>query len=185
MLFRSELKPDQVPRLAHLLQKATRDVTRGIDQGKDRFQRPRPYKVDEGPACISRRSLGQSFDYPSGHAGVGWSWALILSQAEPARTDALLARGRAIGESRVFCGVHNASSVEASRTVVDAAMKLVVANPRYQDDLRKAREEFRRVAADPATLHPDPQACRAEAQLLAMPLPGLSGAASPSASPTR
>lgn len=180
-----DLKPEQVPRLAHLLQKATRDATRGIDAGKDRYRRLRPFKVDEGLACVSRRALGESFDYPSGHAGVGWAWGRVLSQVEPSRAGPLMDRGRAIGDSRVFCGVHNASSVEASRLVVDGAMTLIVANPRYQHDLQKAREEFQRVVADPATKHPDPQACRVEAALVAMPFPGVSGAGSRSASPAR
>ena len=43
---------------------------------------------------------------PSGHTDIGWGWALILSEIAPDRTDAILERDRAFGESRVVCNVH-------------------------------------------------------------------------------
>jgi acid phosphatase (class A) len=177
-----DVSPDQLPKLLALLQKSTRETTRGVGIVKDHYQRRRPFLVDEGPTCLPKASLATSFDYPSGHSAAGWSWGLLLSQVAPSKATALLARGRAIGESRVVCGVHNASSVEASRFIVGAAFPLVSASPAYQAELVEAREEFERLARDPATKRPDPLACRAEAQLVSMPLPGLSDAGYPSAS---
>jgi acid phosphatase (class A) len=178
----AELSPEQAPALLAFVQKATREATRGVGIVKDQYQRRRPFLVDEGATCLPKVGLASSFDYPSGHSAAGWSWALLLSQVAPARATPLLVRGRAIGESRVVCGVHNASSVEASRLVVSAAMSLVSASDGYRAELDAARQEFRRLAADPATRHPDPAACRAEARILEMPLPGLSDAGYPSAS---
>ena len=36
-------------------------------------------------------------------SAIGWTWALTLSEISPDQTDAILARGRAFGESRVVC----------------------------------------------------------------------------------
>jgi acid phosphatase (class A) len=176
------LTPAQSPRLLQLLQKASRDAARGVGVAKDTYQRQRPFWIDEGPICVSREELGTSFDYPSGHSAMGWTWGVVLSQVAPSHATALLARGRSIGDSRVFCGAHNASAVESARLAAGAALALVTASAAYREDLDTAREEMQRLQADPA-LRPDPQACRAEAQLVAMPLSGISGATSPSASP--
>ncbi len=47
---------------------------------------------------------------------------MVLAQIAPGRTVPILERGRAIGDSRVVCGVHNASAVEGARMLVGATM---------------------------------------------------------------
>jgi acid phosphatase (class A) len=109
-----ELTQQQAPRLVALAQKATRDATQAMAKAKDHYKRQRPLLIDEGNICVARSTVGNSFDYPSGHTTAGWSWALVLAQVSPQNGNAILARGRAIGDSRVVCGVHNASAVEAA-----------------------------------------------------------------------
>ena len=46
---------------------------------------------------------------------------MILAELEPDRASDILVRARAYGESRVVCGVHNASAVEGGR-IIAAAM---------------------------------------------------------------
>jgi len=100
-----ELTPLQAPRMVAMMQKATRDGAQAMLKAKDLYKRQRPYWVDEGPICRPRDELGNSFDYPSGHATAGWTWAMSLAQVAPERAIPILLRGRAIGDSRVICGV--------------------------------------------------------------------------------
>ena len=160
-----ELKPEDAPKLVAIAQKATREAASSMSKAKDFYKRLRPFKADVGPTCVTEASIGESYDYPSGHTTAGWAWGLVLSQVDPSRAGPLLARGRAIGDSRVVCGMHNASAVENARMLTGAAVSLASASPLYQADLAYARAEL-------ATLRsgehkkPDPARCAAEAELV-------------------
>jgi hypothetical protein len=75
--------------------------------------RTRPFAAYEEPTCAPQDEarLRKNGSYPSGHATVGWVWALILAEVDPARADAILARGRSYGESRLVCNVHWQSDI--------------------------------------------------------------------------
>jgi acid phosphatase (class A) len=85
--------------------------------------------------------------YPSGHAMTGWAWALVVSEIAPARADGLLAAGKAVGDSRVICGVHFQSDIEAGRTLSSAMVARLHADPAFEADLAKARAELARAPA--------------------------------------
>ncbi|WP_274609970.1 acid phosphatase [Pseudomonas sp. TH41] len=103
--------------------------------------------------------------YPSGHSAVGWACALILSEIAPERTDALLARGFAYGQSRVICNVHWQSDVDAGRIIGAAAVARLHADPVFRSDLEIARLEFAAVRAKGLKPQRD---CQAEAQSFAI-----------------
>jgi acid phosphatase (class A) len=164
----AELDPAAVPGTLRLLQRSTRDAGDAMNVVKDHYRRPRPYRIDTGPLCRPVEDLGETFDYPSGHAMVGWAWGMALSQLAPDRTALLLARGRAVGESRVVCGVHTASAIDASRVAATAVMVALFANAEWQADAAMARTELAAVRAK--AKRPDPQACAVEAELIARPI---------------
>ncbi len=61
-------------------------------------------------------------------------------------------RGRAYGQSRVVCGVHTPSAVEAGRTVGGSVLAVLNTDPTFRADLEAARAELaqtRRTAAAP------------------------------------
>ncbi len=86
--------------------------------------------------------LRKDGSYPSGHTAIGWAWALILSEIAPEHADAILARGRAYGESRVICNVHWHSDVVEGRFVGAAAVARLHADPAFRADLEAAKAEF-------------------------------------------
>lgn len=86
--------------------------------------------------------LPQTGSYPSTHAMVGWIWASILTTLAPERADALIARGIAFGDSRVVCGFHYRSDVEAGRLAAAALMAREHADPAFQAALAAAKREF-------------------------------------------
>ena len=111
---------------------------------KDRFNRERPFERDSAitPCIESVERLRGNGSYPSGHAAVGWAWALVLAELAPQHADSILARGREFGDSRVVCGVHYPSDVEAGRTIGAAALARLHAEPGFRAALDRARREF-------------------------------------------
>jgi acid phosphatase (class A) len=85
----------------------------------------------------------------------------------PENGNALIARGRAIGDSRVVCGVHNASAVEAARLLTSSTMALVTATPEYQADLAAARAELAALR-NGQYAKPEPKRCEEEEEEAAL-----------------
>jgi acid phosphatase (class A) len=157
------------PKLAAMLRRVSHDVRPAVSGPKRLYKRPRPYKVDRGAICArSGWLVGLTSDYPSGHTTWGWTVGLILARAQPDRADALLNRAEAYGQSRVVCGVHNASSVDAGRINATALVAALEASPGFQADLAAVRAELDAARAKgPA---PDKAWCEAQATVLATPL---------------
>jgi acid phosphatase (class A) len=157
------------PKLAAMLRRVAGDVRPAISAPKKLYKRRRPYQVDRGAICArSGWILGLTSDYPSGHTTWGWTVGLILAKAQPDRADAFLNRAQAYGDSRVVCGAHNASSVEAGRLNAQALVQALEASPGFQSDLAAVRAELDAArAAGPA---PDKAQCEAQATVLATPL---------------
>ncbi len=159
------LTPANAPLLLAVADKASIDTARQTNAAKRRYKRLRPFMIDQGPICQPRFEL-RSYDYPSGHTTRGWTWATILAEIAPDRATAILARGRAYGESRIVCGVYNRSAVEAGLISASATMAVVRAQPAFQADLAAARLEIDALRHDPAA--PRPAACDSEAALVAL-----------------
>lgn len=162
------LDPQNAPATAKLLAQTGRDAGRQVASVKDVFKRKRPYLIEDGPTCVAKTdSLAASPDYPSGHSTWGWAAALILAELAPDRATPVLARGRAFGESRIVCGVHSASAVEAGRTNGGALVAALHGLPQFRADLEAARSEVASLRASPAAAQP---ACAAEAGLVTQAL---------------
>ncbi|MBP5711808.1 MAG: phosphatase PAP2 family protein, partial [Prevotella sp.] len=84
--------------------------------------------------------------YPSGHTTLGWSSALLLSEVNPAKADTLMARGHMYGDSRLIVGAHWQSDVDAARLAASAAYAHIHNSARFQEQMRKAKEEFARLS---------------------------------------
>lgn len=136
------LTPKNSPRLTAFLVAAAADTARINNEAKNRFQRARPFTIDAGPICQPAMEVSNSFDYPSGHTTRGWTWATLLAQLLPDRAAPILARGRAYGESRIVCGVHNASAVDAGRLSASATLTVMQHSARFQADMRSVLREL-------------------------------------------
>jgi acid phosphatase (class A) len=159
------------PNLYALLQRTIVDAGQSTSLAKDKYQRPRPYLVNAEPTCVpeDEEILRKSGSFPSGHASLGWVWALLLTELVPDRADAILARGYAFGQSRVICGVHWQSDVDAGLIIGAAVAARLHANPEFQSQLQAAAKEVARARANPVAPAAD---CAAEAAALSdNPLP--------------
>jgi len=134
-----------LPRTYRLLQRVELDSRQIGLAPKDRYQRVRPLIGDDRPVCIKREAwMATNGSYPSGHAMTGWAWGLILAELSPAHASSALDAGRQIGESRVICGVHYQSDVEAGRMLGAAVVAEEHASPAFRADLAAAKAELAR-----------------------------------------
>ncbi len=164
------LTPENAPRTAALLRRAMFDTARQTSIAKTFYKRQRPFLIDKGPICQPAAEVADSYDYPSGHTTAGWTMATLLAQIAPDRATALLARGRAYGESRIVCGVHNASAVDAGRLSASSTLTAMQSDPAFSADLAAARQEIAALRQDGGTTKPDAAICTREAALVAQPL---------------
>ena len=160
-----ELTPQTAPKLTKILMTARYDVRRAVNHSKDIYKRQRPYLIDEGDICVAKTdSLAKSPDYPSGHTTWGWTVGLILAELVPERSTEILARARSFGESRLICGVHNMSAVEAGRTNGSIVVAGLHGSAAFRADMDAARKEI--AALRKSAKVPDGAACAAEAELI-------------------
>lgn len=154
-----------MPATLKLILQMAPDILRAGNAPKSFYARPRPYKIDPGETCGVLPASEDNFDYPSGHAAWGWAVALVLAEMLPDRADAILVRGRAVGEGRAICGVHNYSSIVAGQTIAAAVVAAEHRNPAFQADFAAAKVELEAaLKAKPLT-----EGCDAEAKMLATP----------------
>ena len=160
------ISAEATPHLNMLLRRVRMDASRATDKAKDYYQRKRPFMETGDAICTPQEQAGLKADaYPSGHSSIGWAWALVLTEADPDRADAILARGLAFGQSRVVCGVHWKSDIEAGRSVGAATVSRLHANPVFVAQVAEARKE---IAAARAAGASSPLDCAAEAGALAL-----------------
>jgi len=140
-----------LPATYRLLQRIEADARTVGTPPKQHFNRTRPLIGDTQPVCIKREDwMRTNASYPSGHAMTGWAWGLVLGELAPARASGLMQAGREIGESRVICGVHYQSDVEAGRMLGAAMVSAEHAQPAFREDFAAAKAELAKAHAGPA-----------------------------------
>jgi acid phosphatase (class A) len=160
------LTPDQAPALTALISRANSDAGGAAGVLKTLYKHKRPFQMAEGDVCISaqgKTALERSPDYPSGHTAISWETGLILGELVPEAAGDLLTRAREFGQSRVVCGVHNESAVEAGWMTATAVFAMQESSAEFHRDLEAARTE---VAALRAGATQKPAGCEAEAKTL-------------------
>lgn len=134
------------PLTTALLDRAGRAAGFAGDPVKFVYRRPRPFVSDSSitPCIPDDPRLRASFSYPSGHAALGWGWTLVLTELIPSRADAITDRGRDFTLSRVVCGVHYPSDVDAGRIIAGAAIARLHGDEDFRRDMEAARRELAR-----------------------------------------
>jgi acid phosphatase (class A) len=162
-----KLAAGETPTLFLLLRRVALDDRAVVDPPKDYYARPRPYLASDAPICVPKDpALAKSGSYPSGHSTLSWTWGLILAELAPDRATDILMRARAIGESRVVCGVHYPSDIEAGRTTGAVLVAALHADAAFRADMDKARAELAAARSKP---HVGAEDCLATDQASAHP----------------
>ena len=151
----ASLSPQSTPATMTLLRRAGTDLGMAVFAAKDYYKRARPFTTDNngkgrGKTCDpdaavdagNGRGGALGFAYPSGHAAVGWLWGLILSDARPERSAAVLKFGKDTGDLRIACRVHWSSDVTSGRLLATALYQQIADSADYKADVAKARSEL-------------------------------------------
>lgn len=145
------ISKETTPRLYGLLGKMLIDVGLSTYRAKDHYKRTRPFVVHNESTCYPKDEalLRQDGSYPSGHSAIGWGFALVLSELNPTRADAILQRGRDFGQSRLICDAHWQSDIDAGRVIAAATVARLHADAAFRADLEAARTEITAAAQAP------------------------------------
>jgi acid phosphatase (class A) len=163
------LDATNAPTVLNILKRTSLDARSVIDPAKDHYARQRPYlsAPADTPICVEKTDdLAKTASYPSGHATQSWAWGLILAELAPDRSTEILMRARSIGESRIVCGVHYLSDIQAGRDTGAILVARLHASPAFRADLEKARAEIQAARETP---HVGPEACLVPDQAAAHP----------------
>jgi acid phosphatase (class A) len=141
------------PATQRLLARAAADFVPPMAAAKEKFGRNRPFTTDKGQACDpdAADGIGEALGkaYPSGHAGIGWLWALTLSEALPSRAQPIRTFGQATGDLRLACRVHWLSDITHGRMLATALYQKQAETESFKTDLAAATAEL--AAAAPPT----------------------------------
>lgn len=145
--FGALLSEEQYPALAYLLERVKNDCFAATRKAKRHFDRQRPFLYfNEGTLIPEEEDTHHTPSYPSSHAAVGWGLALVLSELNPGRAEALLKAGYEYGQSRVIAGFHYQSDVDAGRMTASACVARLHADKAFQKQLSKVRDELTKIA---------------------------------------
>ena len=135
---------EETPEIYRLLRDFTVTCDNICVKPKNFYMRRRPFMVFHEQTITPEydEALAQNGSYPSGHTVFGWCAALLLSEINPAPTEALMARGYMYGESRIIVGAHWQSDVEAGMLLVSVLNAKLHTSPVFLDQMAKARSEF-------------------------------------------
>jgi len=133
----ADLDAGGFPLTLALLEAGSDDLHALVKDLKHRFERVRPFAAD------GRISPGvpapHGFSYPSGHASWGALEAALLARLAPARREAILERGRQVGNDRALGGVHYPTDVEAGQRLGAAWAEAWLRDPDRRRQLEEAR----------------------------------------------
>ncbi|XSZ46902.1 acid phosphatase [Francisella noatunensis] len=139
--FGQEITKDKNPAIYTLLNRSTTDVSNIKQSAKEKYQRIRPFVVFDRKPCDPDEDPS-SYSYPSGHSSRAWNYAMILAKLKPQTAKQLFELADRKSQSRVICGVHWKSDIQAARTVALANFAILNGNQDFLKDLEKARQEI-------------------------------------------
>ena len=128
------------PATARLFADLRNEDSVAAKQAKAFFKRERPWLNEPAlDVCDDHTDVKNS--YPSGHATMGYSAATVLANLMPGNAQVILARTTDYVESRLVCGVHYRSDLEAGHVLGTALVGRLMTKPDFMAELAAARAE--------------------------------------------
>jgi acid phosphatase (class A) len=94
----------------------------------------------------------------------------VLAEVDPANADAILARGRGYGESRLVCNAHWQSDILEGRFMGASVVSQLHTVTEFRQDVEAARQELADARAKGLASNRD---CAMEAEALQQTIPGV------------
>jgi acid phosphatase (class A) len=157
----TKLDASTTPHLIAMIARVEKDASDASGPAKDKYKRARPYIGNDAPICEARDKEKPYQSYPSGHSTMIWTVGLMLAHVAPERAEQILARTRVYAQSRVVCGVHWLSDIQAGRIAGAVTFQALEADPAFRADMETAKAELAAARANPVA--PDKARCKVEA----------------------
>lgn len=132
----------RLPATARLMNDVRAEEKAAAKAAKTYFARNRPWIVDPRLRTCSRDDPAQS-SYPSGHATMGYSMALVLAQIEPSKAAPIMARASEYAENRLVCGMHFRSDIVAGQALGMTVAARLMDSSAFGQDVGAAAAELR------------------------------------------
>ncbi|MFL5815682.1 MAG: phosphatase PAP2 family protein [Bdellovibrionia bacterium] len=131
------LSEEEVRRWSAFFEKVRIDAEYFVQESKKMWGRPRPFSVNADiKPCVAPESTHFTNAYPSGHAAIARTFASLLSQIDPARKAAFMARADEIGTDRVLAGVHHPTDIESGKRLGDRIFQVLMKNANFKRELQ-------------------------------------------------
>lgn len=128
------------PATTQLLMNCIQDIRATEFRLKEYFKRPRPYHIESRLQPLARIN---SPSFPSGHSLWSYTEAYIFSELFPDKRKEFINTAAEVRWSRELMGIHYPSDNEASRIIGWYLLKYWYNNPKFMEDLNKAKAEWR------------------------------------------
>jgi len=133
-----------LPKTAKLLTELENEQSVAANIAKKHFLRNRPWAIDPSlVACDYKPNAAPLTSYPSGHATLSYSEGYVLAQLMPEKAAPILNRAQEYAYSRVVCGAHYPTDIEASHVFGTELAMMLMDNPQFAADFGAARAELR------------------------------------------
>ena len=139
------INDEATPALSRLLTRAYWTGFQSAKDTKDKYKRQRPFvELGETPwyAPDAQDATGS---FVSATTAGGWAVALAFAEMWPPKQDVILRLGFLFGEDRVISGSNYQSDVNCGYLCGSTAIALAHNNPKLEEDISAAREEYRRL----------------------------------------
>ena len=145
-----------LPKTAKLFADVREEEKVAAKLAKDFFKRTRPYVADPSLKSCANKSDAPKTSYPSGHATMGYSMAVVLAALAPEKAQTILARASEYAENRLVCGVHYRRDIVAGEALGTAVGVELMASPGFMAEFVAARDELRaaHLVADQGAIKP-------------------------------
>ncbi len=131
-----------LPQTAALFADVQAEEKTAAKLAKDYFKRNRPWVVDPSLKSCAQGDAPQS-SYPSGHATMGYSMAVVLAALAPEKAQAIMARASDYAENRLVCGMHYRRDIVAGEVLGTTVAVELLATPGFKSEFDAAEDELR------------------------------------------
>ncbi len=152
-----ELTRETTPEIIKFFERGVTDAHAANSLVKKKFSRKRPFATFNEPSLIPEKDSEEAntASYPSGHCSRGYLAALTLCTLVPERTVEIMLRAQQYAINRVICGHHWKSDTDASVILAAAVFAKVCCTDGFQEQLKKAKEEYNSIISGISTVRAD------------------------------
>jgi acid phosphatase (class A) len=134
----------KLPATAKLLAVVDNEQSVVANIAKRYFLRNRPWAIDPSlVACDYKPNAAPLTSYPSGHATLSYSEGYLLAALMPEKAQPILSRASDYAYSRLVCGAHYRSDIEASHVLGTELAMMMLQNPAFAAQFEASRAELR------------------------------------------